>query len=189
LLVKIHGLVFTGWILLFLTQTSLVAARRVDLHRRLGVAGAVMAGLLVVLGVTTAIASARRNVAAGNAGALVFLATPLGDMLVFGVLVAAAFYYRRRSDIHKRLMFLATISILGAAFVRWPFAIVANGPLAFFGTTDLFIVAALIHDGLSRGRPHPADVWGGLLIVASQPLRLAVAGTSAWLAIARGIVG
>ena len=146
-----------------------------------------LAGLLVVLGLATAIVSARRNVAAGNAGALAFLAVPVGDMLTFCVLAAAGIHYRRRSDIHKRLMFLATISILDAAFARWPLAIVADGPRAFFATTDLFIVAGLVHDLVSQRRVHPATIWGGLLIVVSQPLRLAVAGTSAWLALARAI--
>jgi hypothetical protein len=187
LLVQVHGLVFTGWILLFLTQTSLIAGRRIDLHRRLGLGGAVLAGLLVVLGLTTAIVSARRNVAAGNTGALTFLAIPFGDMLVFCVLAAAGIYYRRRSEVHKRLMFLATISLLGAAFVRWPLAIVADGPRAFFATTDLFIVAGLIHDLVSHGRLHPANIWGGLFIVASQPLRLTIACTGTWLAFARAI--
>lgn len=84
-------------------------------------------------------------------------------------------------------MFLATISILGAAFARWPLAIVSNGPRAFFATTDLFIVAGLIHDLVSHRRVHPANVWGGLFIVASQALRLAIAGTGTWLAIASAI--
>lgn len=188
LLVHLHGLVFTGWILLFLTQTSLIARRRTDIHRRLGLGGAVLAGLLVVLGLTTAIVSARRNFAAGNAGALTFLAIPFGDMVVFCVLAATGFYYRRRSDVHKRLMFLATISVLDAAFARWPLAIMADGPRAFFGATDLFIAAAAIHDLVSHQRLHPANIWGGLLILASQPLRLAMAGTGTWLAFARALV-
>jgi hypothetical protein len=188
LLLRVHGFVFTGWILLFVTQTSLIAGRRIDLHRRLGSVGAVLAGLLVVLGLTAAIVSARRNFAADNSGALTFLPIPSGDMLVFCVLAATGIYYRRRSDVHKRLMFLATISILDAAFARWPLAIVADGTRSF-AAADLFIVAALIHDVVSHRRLHPANIWGGLLIVASQPLRLAIAGTGTWLAIARAIAG
>ena len=187
-LVHLHGLVFTGWILLFVTQTVLVAGRRIDLHRRLGLVGAVLAALLVVIGLTTAIVSARRNFAAGNQGALTFLAIPFGDMLVFSVLVTAGIRYRRRAEAHKRLMLLATISILDAAIVRWPLAIMAAGPVAFFGVTDLLIVAGLVYDLVSRRRVHPAYIWGGLLILASQPLRLAIAGTSAWLAFARALV-
>jgi hypothetical protein len=64
---------------------------------------------------------------------------------------------------------------------------VANGPRAFFAATDVFIVAALVHDLASRGRLHPASIWGGLLVVVSQPLRLAIAGTGAWMAVARAL--
>jgi len=32
-------------------------------------------------------------------------------MLVFAILVGAAFHFRRRADVHKRLMLLATIEI------------------------------------------------------------------------------
>ena len=112
LLLHVHGVVFTAWILLFVTQTMLVAGRRVDLHRRLGVAGAALAALLVIVGLTTALVAARRNFAAGNEGALTFLTIPFGDMLVFGMLAGAGIRYRRRSDVHKRLMLLAAVSIL-----------------------------------------------------------------------------
>ena len=45
LLVHIHGAVFSSWILLLIVQTSLVAADRVDVHRRLGLLGFALACL------------------------------------------------------------------------------------------------------------------------------------------------
>jgi hypothetical protein len=188
LLLHVHGFVFTCWILLFVTQTSLIAARRTDLHRRLGLAGAALAGLMVVIGLTTAIVSGRRDVAAGSAEALSFLTTPFADMLVFLVLVAAAIKYRRRAETHKRLMLLATISLLDAAVARWPLAIIATSPFAFFVLTDVFIAVGIVYDLVSRRRVHPAYVWGGALIVASQPLRLVVGQTDGWHAVARMIL-
>lgn len=188
-LFHIHGLVFTSWIVLFGVQSVLVAAQRISVHRRLGMAGAALAVLLVAVGLTTAIVSARQNFAAGNPGALSVLATPVGDMLVFAILTAAGMHYRRRPQAHKRLMLLATISILGAAFARWPLALMAAGPIAFFGATDLLIAAAALYDLAWQRRLHPATAWGGLLIVVSQPLRLAIGRTDAWLAIAKAIVG
>ena len=113
-----------------------------------------------------------------------FLAIPLFDMLVFSSLVSAGFYFRRRADVHKRLMVLATISILSAAIARLPFGILKAGPPAFFGLTDLFIVACVLYDLIARRRLHRATVWGGLLIILSQPLRLMISGTSAWMAFA-----
>ena len=106
-------------------------------------------------------------------------------MLVFALLVGAGFHFRRRVEVHKRLMLLATISILPAATARLPFAFIQQvGPLAFFGLADLFIAVCLLYDLVARGRFHRANVWGGLLIVVSHPLRLLIGGTQAWLAFA-----
>jgi hypothetical protein len=185
-LLHLHGIVFTSWLVLLLTQTTLVAANRTDIHRRLGVAGAVIAVLMVLVGTTTAIVRAKVvEVPPGAPSPLVFLTIPLGDMLVFASLVGAGFYFRRRGDVHKRLMLLATISILPAAVARLPFAFIQQvGPLAFFGLPDLFIVVCLAYDLISRGRFHRATVWGGLLLVISHPLRLVIGNTQAWLAFA-----
>lgn len=184
-LLHLHGLVFTAWLVLFLAQTLLVAARRTNVHRRLGIAGAVVAVLMLAVGTFTAIIRAKLSAPPDGASPLIFLTIPLGDMLVFAILVGAGFYFRRRTDVHKRLMLLATISILPAATARLPFAFIQQtGPLAFFGLADLFIVPCLIYDLITRGRPHRATVWGGLILVASHPLRLLVGNTHAWLTFA-----
>jgi hypothetical protein len=182
---EVHGAIFLSWTLLFFVQTVLIARRRTDLHRRLGVVGAVLAGAMVVVGTTIAIVSLRYNFAHANPGALSFFAIPIGDMVVFPILVAAALAWRRQPETHKRLMLLATISILDAAVARWPVAIMAKGPIAFFAVTDLYIVAGIVFDVASRGRVHRAYVWGGLLIVGSQIGRIAVWHTGAWLTFAR----
>jgi hypothetical protein len=183
-LVHVHGLVFTSWIVLFFAQTVLIARHRIGIHRQLGVAGAGLAALLVVVGLTTAVAFARRNVATGGAGTLAFLAIPVGDMLVFAILATAGILNRRRPEMHKRLMLIATISLLGAAISRWPFAIMQTGAVPFFVVTDLFVLVGVCYDLVSRRRIHSAYVWGGLLLVISQPIRLAVGHTDAWLALA-----
>lgn len=179
-----HGLVFTSWVLLFVVQTTLVAGRRIHIHRRLGILGAVLAMLVVLLGTMTAIIRAKQGAAPPGIPPLPFLAIPLGDMVVFAILVGAAFYFRRRADTHKRLMTLGTISLMAAPIARLPFGVMQAGPLAFFGLADLFIVACLLYDLITRRRIHPATAWGGLLIVASQPLRLMISGTPAWMAFA-----
>jgi hypothetical protein len=184
-LLHLHGLVFTSWLTLFLIQTSLVAAHRTDIHRRLGILGGVIASLMIVIGPTTAIIRASQGATpVPGVSPLSFLVVPLGDMLVFSILVGAGFYYRRRPDVHKRLMLLATISILAAAIARLPFAIMKAGPPAFFGLTDLFVVACILYDLITLRRVHRATALAALLIIASQPLRLMIGGTHAWLAFA-----
>lgn len=185
-LLHLHGLVFSSWLVLLLVQTLLVATNRTRVHRRLGVAGGVVAVLMVSVGTLTALARAKLFVVPPDVPSpLVFLTIPLGDMLVFGLLVGAGFYYRRRTEVHKRLMLLATIAILPAAVGRLPFDFfLQGGPWVFFGLPDLFIVVLLVYDLLTQGRPHRATVLGGLLLVVSHVLRLPVGYTQAWLSFA-----
>ncbi|HEX2220400.1 MAG TPA: hypothetical protein VHG35_16465 [Gemmatimonadales bacterium] len=184
-LLHLHGVVFTAWVVLLLGQVTLVAGGRVGVHRRLGVAGMALASVLVLVGATTAIIRAKEGFAPpGGPPPLVFLIIPFADMVVFAALVGAGFAFRRRGDTHKRLMVLATISLLAAPIARLPFGVMEAGPPAFFGLTDLFLVPMLVFDLVTRGRIHPATGWGALAIVASQPLRLILGGTSAWLAFA-----
>jgi hypothetical protein len=185
LLVHIHGLVFTSWVLLFLAQTSLVATGHTDRHRKLGVAGAVLAALLLIVGTATAILRVKGGRPSPIPGVppLSFLAVPLFDMVAFAMLIGAGLVLRNRPETHKRLMTLATIALTSAPIARLSF-VRPGGPPAFFGLTDLFIVAILVYDFATRGKAHPATIWGGLVIVASQPLRLMISGTPAWLAFA-----
>ncbi len=185
LLVHIHGLVFTSWVLLFLAQTSLVATGHTDRHRKLGVAGAVLAALLLIVGTATAILRVKGGRPSPIPGVppLSFLAVPLFDMVAFAMLIGAGLVLRNRPETHKRLMTLATIALTSAPIARLSF-VRPGGPPAFFGLTDLFIVAMLVYDFATRGKAHPATIWGGLVIVASQPLRLMISGTPAWLAFA-----
>jgi hypothetical protein len=186
--VHLHGIVMTAWVALFIAQVSLVATRRTKTHQRLGVLGAVLAALVVLVGVLTGLYAAARGVSPGPP-ALQFLVVPLGDMLVFAVLIAAALYYRRRLDIHKRLMLLAAIHLLAPAIARIPLDVITNGgALAFFGLTDLCLVAFIAFDTIRHRRLHPAFLWGALFIIVMQPLRIAIAGTDAWLRFASALV-
>lgn len=184
-LLHVHGIVFTSWLVLFLIQTTLVAANRTDIHRRLGILGGVIATLMILIGASTAVIRASQGATpVPGVSSLSFLVVPLGDISVFAILVGAGFYYRRRPDVHKRLMLLATVSILAAAIARLPFAIMQAGPPAFFGITDLFVLACILYDLITLKRVHRATALAALLIIASQPLRLMLAGTHVWLAFA-----
>ena len=183
-LVIFHGILFSSWIVLFVTQVRLVAAKRTDIHRKLGVVGAILAAAMPVVGVLAAIASAKRGFTPPNGPPpLVFMAIPLTDMIVFPALVGCALVFRRRSDVHRRLMLLGTLAILTPAIARMGF-IRPYGVLAFLGVTDLFILTSITYDRIRNGRFHPAFLWGGLFIVASQAFRLVFARTEAWHGIA-----
>ena len=187
-IVHLHGLVMTAWVVLFVTQVSLVATRRTRIHQRLGILGAGLAALVVIVGVSTALFAAARDAIPGPDG-LRFLIIPLGDMLIFAILVSLALYYRRKLDVHKRLMLLAAINILTPAIARIPFDFIVNGgPLVFFGLTDLCLLAVVAFDTFKHRRLHPVFLWGSIFLIAMQPLRILLAGTDVWLAFASSLV-
>jgi hypothetical protein len=183
----VHGTAFTSWVVLFAVQTTLIAAGRRDLHRKLGYAGAVLAAIMVPLGLVLAIGNAREGRAPPGLPPLGFLIIPVFDMLVFAPLVAAAVYYRRQAAMHKRLMLIATVSLLGAAMARVTGTPGAGGPLVFFGVPDLLLLCGVIYDRRALGSVHPAYKWGGGLVVGSQVLRLALLKSPLWLAIATSL--
>jgi uncharacterized membrane protein YozB (DUF420 family) len=188
LLVHLHGLVMTSWVALFVAQVWLVASRRTRVHQRLGVLGALLAALLIVVGYVTAVSAAARGASPGPT-ALQFLVVPIFDLLVFAILIGTALYYRRRLETHKRLMLLAAVNLLTPAIARIPLHFIeTGGPLAFFGLTDLCVLACVAYDTVKHCRLHPVFLWGTLLIIASQPLRLMLAGTDAWIRFATWLV-
>jgi hypothetical protein len=183
-LVVVHGLVFSCWVLLFLTQTTLIATGHTRVHRRLGVAGAGLAVLMVVLGPMVAIPAARRGALPGDP--LAFLLVMLGDLLLFAGFVAAGISQRHHSETHKRLMVLATVNLLPPAISRWPIAV---GHPALIGAVLLaFLAAAPVRDLLTRRRMHPVSLWGGLAVLLSVPARFALSQTVAWHRVASWLI-
>jgi len=187
MLLHLHGLVMTSWFVMYAIQVRLVATKRVALHRKLGVYGAIVAALVLVVGTTAGIMSAAEGRSPpGAPPPLVFLAIPIGDMLLFAILVGWALLVRRRTDWHKRLMTAATLGILTAPIARIPLDFLQHGGLpAFFATTDLILIAFIAWYTWRNRRLHPAFAWGLGIGVLSEVLRFAVAGTPQWFGFAR----
>ena len=188
LLLHVHGLAFTAWIALFVAQTVLIVRKRPDIHRRLGVAGAMLAVAMVGLGVAAAVWSIRAGHTPPGIDPRSFLVLPFFDITLFATFVGAGLVLRRQPETHKRLMVLGTVALLGAAIGRIAVTHGLGLPVAYV-LQDLFVVAGAGYDLYSRRRVHPAYVWGGLIMVASQPLRLVVSQTSLWLAFGDWIKG
>jgi hypothetical protein len=187
-LVHLHGLLFTGWAVLLVVQARLVAAKRVDLHRRLGMAAVVMAALMVGIGTLVAIQAVLRGVAPFGMDPRRFLVVPLFAVGLFAVFVVAGVRARHDPQSHKRLMLLATIALLPPAIARWVLPL-GLGPPAVLAIATLFLVPMVVWDLQTRRRLHPVTLWGGLLLVIAGPLRLVVARTDGWLAISDWLVG
>ncbi len=161
----VHGTVMTLWYLLFFTQALLIARAREPIHRKLGIAGAVIATILVPLNAFVI----ARSVSRSHLGAL----PVIGDyatLLLFAVLVAVGIRFRHKPDVHKRLMLIATITLTGPAIVRWPGAEAAV-PLSVIVPHLVLLAALVVYDIATRRRVHRATGWG----IAAYVLALGIA--------------
>jgi hypothetical protein len=189
----LHGAIFTAWMLLFVAQAALIRADRRDWHRSLGVAGAALAVLMVWVGAWVALGVAARFEATGfrphGLTPVAFLAVQLGMVLQFAVLVGLAVAFRRRPEVHKRLMLLATISILPPAVARFHFE---NHGLGGAYTNTLIAYAlvfvAAAFDFARMRRVHAVYVWGGLAMLAWMVARSAIGKTEWWQPIGRWLI-
>jgi hypothetical protein len=200
-LLHLHGALMTSWFALFFVQTYLVASHRVRLHRRLGVFGAVIAALIVVVGVTVALRFGAREMTKPQVDgppALMVVGFFFAVLLVFAILVGTALLLRRRSDYHKRLMLLSCLSMVGPGLTRIPFKQIpalaflkSGGLFGLFGLDLLLLYACIAWDTWRHRRPHRAFVGGALLIIAAEdpakPIWLFLS-TTTWTHIATWLV-
>ncbi|HEX4480909.1 MAG TPA: hypothetical protein VH082_08885 [Rudaea sp.] len=180
-LVLLHGLLMFGWLAMFATQVTLVAVGRVDLHRRLGVAGTVLAATLVVVGIATIVVAVKLggDHMPPHMAAAPFLASAFELLFTFGVLVAFGIGLRRRRDYHKRLMLLATIPLLDAAIVRF----VGTYTTWTFDPTDIrngIIALCVVVDTIRCRRLHPAFLAGAAFILICDQIANGLAVMPAW---------
>jgi hypothetical protein len=196
-LLHLHGLLFSVWTLFFLWQAMLIAGRRNASHRAWGLAGIALATAMVFTGIAVAIDGLHYRIANGQGEAgRAFLVVPLTAIGLFAGFVIAAMVRRRSADWHKRLMLVATANLIGAAIARVFFlALVGGGPGMRPGlgppatpATALIpsllayvvVVIAMIFDWRTRGRPHPAYVWGLGISLAVLVVRAPISGTQGW---------
>lgn len=191
-LVHVHAILFSAWMLLFLAQTGLVAVRRTDLHRAMGMAGLILAAAVIVVGPMTAIAAARNGSSPPGWGDEAFLVVPFTSMLLFAGFTAAGFVYRRRTDYHKRLMLLGTIAMLVPALSR--LIRMVQPPLLPTGVygalilVNLFLLALVAFDLRRNGKLHRVTIWGIAVYLISWPVRLTLGATEPWQAFARFLI-
>jgi uncharacterized membrane protein YozB (DUF420 family) len=190
-----HGALFTSWFVLFLAQTMLIATGRLQWHRRLGVAAVGLAVAMIVLGLMMTVQAAREGFTGvfppprgAPLDAISFSVQGFVDMGLFATFLVAALWWRGRPDVHKRLMLLATISLLPAATVRIPLPGSSRLVLAL-ALALAFAMAQPLYDRLTRGKIHPVGLWGGLAFLASVPLRVVAGGTDAWHAFVVWLLG
>jgi hypothetical protein len=190
-LVSFHAVVMTAWVALFAAQAWLVSSKRVRLHMKLGWIGVGLAVLVLLTGYYVSIGALAHQTAADRGGIppLSFLIVPLADLVLFVGLFGLAIIWRKRPAEHKRLMLLTAANFLPPAAARMPVAALqALGPLWIFGLPAVLAVAALAYDTWRNGRVNWTFLIGTVVLVASFPLRIMIAGTETWLNFAAWLV-
>jgi len=182
-IIHIHGAVFSCWILLLITQTSLVSAGRVDIHRRLGIAGFALACLMVIVGLLAASNALARNFPPGR-DALAFFIVPFTDMIVFPVLIGFAFRARSNPPVHKRIIMVATVALMTAPIARLPIAWLHRKPPMAHLASYLFLLLIIAYDLWSTRKLQRATIWAAAFLVFLQQISAPISRTAAWHAFA-----
>ena len=190
-IVYAHGVLLFTWLIFFIAQAALIRVRNVLMHRRLGWVGAFLGIAVVISGVVVSFHRVRRGLAAGADDVVLrdFLNNVLG-ILIFGSLVTAAVALRHDIESHKRLLLLATASIVYAAWSKfdqffpavenyWVFLTIANSPF----------LAAVGRDLMAYGRVHPVYIWVGGFFFAYDLINPLVYQSAAWLRVAQWLLG
>ena len=186
-LANAHGVTMLSWYVLFITQSVLISRKRVDLHRRLGMFGAGLAVLILIIGIPTMIVGARLGHT--PMPAVPFLAISLMLFLQFAVLVGAGIALRRKSETHKRLMLLALLSTLAPAFTRLPIDFIYIGaPLSIIAWSNLLLVGCVIYDSIKHRRLHPVFGFGLVFLPGMQLMSMFIAMDPTWAKIATWIL-
>lgn len=183
-LMHLHSLVFTVWVALFVTQATLISKRAYQTHMRLGVAGVAVAVLVVVFGLwATVVSAVTTRPRPMGMTAEQFTLLPTMAIGMFAVLVAAAVYYREQSNIHRRLMMLAMIAVLGPPVARI-LLLMPDLRVHFLAVQTsiaaAFVIGCLVADWVRHRTVHPIYAFGGTLLVLSWPLRAWFVRTPAW---------
>jgi hypothetical protein len=189
LILWFHGVAFSLWVAFFIFQSALVRTHNVKLHRFFGWFGAALGTAMVPLGITTAIVMARFHAyRLHEPGQDSFLIVPFYDMVAFGLLFGLAVAWRRKPELHRRLIFIATCGLLDAAFGRFDY--IFNHGL-FFPCLDGVILLGVLRDLFVNRRVHKAYLIAlPVLIVPQAFVTYTWMSSSAWcLRIAHAIIG
>jgi len=182
----VHGAAMTAWFLLLLVQTALIATRRRGVHRRLGIAGACVAVVIVVLN-PLVVAWSVPHLMAGNDSTELTALIVVADLLLVGIfaaLVGLAIRWRRYPETHSRMLVLASLAVSGPALGRLSLNLVGTplpGVIALM-TLPLLVV---VHDRVVMKWVHPVSGWGATAIVGSTLISIAIANTAAGATIVR----
>jgi hypothetical protein len=187
----VHGVVFSSWLVVLVTQAFLVSSRKIQIHKKLGYTSIAIVVAMLVLGWIMSVQAAQRGFTPpGGPPPLAFLAFQLLGLFAFAALIAAAYLLRDRPETHKRLMVGATILLLTPAVARifLLFTTIAVLPKTLAVQLGL-LLACMAYDFFTRKRVHVAWIWSTVAFLLFVFGAIFGGMTRPWLAIAHWITG
>jgi hypothetical protein len=184
-----HATLFTGWLVFFVLQSALVRSRKVPWHRRLGWFGVTLGTLIPIVGVSTAVVMGRFDATTLHiADTDSFLIVPLFDMVCFTGIFPLAVYWRKKPELHRRLMLVATCALTAAAFGRFPERILPGH--LFYSGVDLLILLGVARDLIVDRTIHRVYLFVLPLFILGQTIATYIAyhNVPFWLRIAHALL-
>ena len=177
----VHAAAFSTWVLFFVLQSALVRTHNVRVHRSLGWFGAALGAFMIPLGYTTAVVMARfKTHQLHQADAALFLSVPFLDITCFATFFTLAVYWRKKPELHRRFIFIATSVLLAAAFGRLPYLRESS---FFYAGVDAVILLGVVRDLLVNRRVHTIyRIALPVLIVLQTCAAYLAFGAPAWWA-------
>lgn len=167
--IHFHATIYVGWLLIFFTQATFAATGRLALHRKLGSVGIGYGVLIIIVGLFTTFSRFAGHVAEfGVEESLGRLHWPLTDMVLFSAFFGCAVAYRRKPEIHKRFMIVATTTLLVAAAIRMQFQGNPLPQFVFLGIWLSPILVAMAYDFRKWRLVHPVYLMGVLVLSVSS---------------------
>jgi len=185
---QVHGAAMTTWFLLLLAQSVLIAAGRRAIHRKIGVAGAVIAAIILVLNPVVVVRSVANGLAGGNPiqlVSLIFIADLL-LMAMFAVMAGLAIHWRRYPETHSRLLLLASIAVSSPGLGRLALSTFGTPIPGVLGQIALALLV-VGHDLKMSRRVHPASAWGAAAIIATLLFSVAMSNVEGVQSAVRGV--
>lgn len=190
LFLYIHAAVFSGWLVFFTLQSALVRTHNVRWHRRIGWLGLGLGIAIIVVGTSTSIIMTRFDIVQlHSSDADSFMMIPLFDMVCFTTTFPLAIYWRKKPELHRRLMFIATCALTAAAFGRFPVRILPRE--FFYAGVDLLILLGVMRDLVVNGSVHRVYLYALPAFIVGQTIvsYTAFHALPYWRTIAHTILG
>ena len=176
----VHGVVFLGWYVLFSVQAGLVPSGRVALHKALGYSSIPFALFLVASGGMMLVGTMQSYQPEWSEQYLQsrtsFVWAITHTLVSFTTFYALAVLYRQRSQVHKRLMLLASLSMMAASITRFAYLswVPIDGTAFTLLLTFALLAAPLLIDRAEHGRIHASLKYGTAVYVVTLLLAMGV---------------